>query len=135
MSCFMIVATACRVDERKFVGFFFWMWFATIWREVMNFSWGRKGICRTQYRPLHYWFSGLWCCLSLRVSLCVWLPNSMDQRIALKFWRIDIYWPIRFVFYYFIFEPKYFLLVHFRSYLSRMFLSMFSFLFFFFCLF
>ena len=60
-----------------------------------------------------------------------WLPNCViytvivDQRIILKFWRIDIYWPIRFVFYYFIFEPKYFLLVDFQSYFSRMFYSMF----------
>ena len=44
---FMIVTTACRVDESKFVGFFFWMGFLAIWREVMNFSWGRKGIFRT----------------------------------------------------------------------------------------
>ena len=121
----MIVATACRVDERKFVGFFFWMWFAAIWREVMNFSWGRKGICRTEYRLLLYWLSGL--CF----SLSQWLPNCViytvivDQRIVLKFLHVDIYWPIRFVFYYFIFELKYFLLVDFRSYFSRMFYSMF----------
>ena len=60
-----------------------------------------------------------------------WLPNCViytvivDQRIVHKFWRVDIYWPIRFVFYYFILEPKYFLLVDFRSYFSRMFYSMF----------
>ena len=45
-------------------GFFFWMWFAAIWREAMN--WGRKGICRTEYRLLLYWLSGMvsdviWC--------------------------------------------------------------------------
>ena len=32
----MIVATACRIDERKFVGFFFWTWFAAICSSVMN---------------------------------------------------------------------------------------------------
>ncbi len=160
----------------------------------MNFSWWRKGICRSQYRLLYYWLSGLWCCLSFREGLCVssclvlWLWRQrvalmkesfvgfflwmwfaarswtlvderkefaghsigycftglvacdlvlvfvflcviytviVDQRIILKFWRVDIYWPIRFVSYYFIFEPKYFMLVHFRSYFFRMFYSMF----------
>ena len=76
-------------------------------------------------RLLLYWFSGLWFSLSLRVSLRVIYTVIVDQRIVLKFWRVDIYWPIRFVFYYFIFEPKYFLLVDFRSYFSRMFYSMF----------
>ena len=67
----------------------------------------------------------------LGVSVSEWLPNCViytvivDQRIVLNFWRVDIYWPIRFVFYYFIFEPKYFLLVDFRSYFSWMFYSMF----------
>ena len=59
--------------------------------------------------------------LSLSVSLCVIHTIIVDQRIILKFWHVDIYWPIKFVFYYFIFEPKYFLLVDFRSYFSRTF--------------
>ena len=57
--------------------------------------------------------------------LCVIYILQVDQRIVQKFWRVDIYWPIRFVFYDFIFEPKYFLLVDFLSYFSRMFYSMF----------
>ena len=57
--------------------------------------------------------------------LCVIYILQVDQRILLKFWCVDIYWPIRFVFYYFIFEPKYFLLVDFQSYFSGMFYSMF----------
>ena len=38
MSCFMIVATACRVDERKFVCFFFWTCFMDICSYVINLA-------------------------------------------------------------------------------------------------
>ena len=72
-------------------------------------------------RLLLYWLSCLW----FSLCLCVIYTVIVDQRIVLKFWRVDIYWPIRFVFYYFIFESKYFLFVDFRSNFSRMFYSMF----------
>ena len=71
-----------------------------------------------------YCFTDLMARLGLNVSFCVIYTVIVDQRIVLKFWRVDIYWPIRFVFYYFILKPKYFLLVYFRTCFSRMFYSM-----------
>ena len=52
----MIVVTACRVDERKFVGFFFW----TLVEEGKEFAGHGIGYC----------FTGLVACLRLSVS-CV----------------------------------------------------------------
>ena len=123
----MTVATACRVEEKKFVGFSF----EYNSRPFEGSSWtlveeGKEFV--RMYRLLLYWLSGLSSSVSsfvCKLVSCVIYILQVDQRIILKFWRVDIYGPIRFVFYYFIFEPKYFLLVHFRSYFSRMFLNMF----------
>ena len=74
---------------------------------------------------LTLWLNGLvLVCVSGSLTVCYLYRNS-GKKIVLKFWSVDIYWPIRFVFYSFILEPKYFLLVDFRSDFSRMFCSMF----------
>ena len=64
----MIVATACRVDERKFVGFFFWTGFAAIRSLVMNLVVEEKE------------FAGQcigYCFTALVASGFVWLPNCV----------------------------------------------------------
>ena len=82
----------------------------TLAMEEKEFAWQSIGYCFTDL---------------VNDTLCATYTLIVDHKIVLRFWRVDIYWPIRFVFYYFILEPKYFLLIDFRSYFSRMFLSMF----------
>ena len=66
----MIVATACRVDERKFVSFFFerdsWPYVARSWTlavEEKDFAGQSIGYCFTD--------------LMARLGLSEWLPNSV----------------------------------------------------------
>ena len=105
----MIVAKVCRFFS-----------FERDWRPSVARSWtlavekkefAGQSIGHSFTDLMAYWMT-LW--LSVTYTLL------MHQRIALKFWRVDIYWPIRFVFHYFILKPKYFLFVDFRSYFSRM---------------
>ena len=74
MSCFMIVATACRADERKFVGFF-----------LLNVIRGHLKLGHELYlmkernlpdRVFGYCFTGL-VAGGLVLVLSEWLPNSV----------------------------------------------------------
>ena len=96
----------------------------TLVEEGKEFVGQSIGYCITGLVACCLVFVLVFVCVYGSQTLCYLYPTG-GSKSRPKFWRGDIYWPIRFVFYYFIFEPKYFLLVHFRSYFSRMFYSMF----------
>ena len=103
----MIVVTACRVDERKFVGLFFWTWFvARSWTSVVEekeFAGQSIGYCFTDL--VAFWLV----LVNDSLTVCYLYRNSGSKNRP----KILVRWHLltRFVFYYFILEPKYFLLV------------------------
>ena len=92
----MALATACLVDERKFVGFSFENNFRSFEKRSRTLVEEGKELVG---HNIGYWLSGLCSlCFHLCVSLCLlWLPNcviyilQVDQRIVLKLLRVDIY--------------------------------------------
>ena len=122
MSCFMTVATACRADERKFVGFFFWIWFEdrswTLVEEGKEFAGHSIGYCFTGFVACCSVF--VLVCVNGSLTLCYLYPTGGSKNRPKILARRHLLTN-----QICIFEPEYFLLVDFRSYFSRMFYSMF----------